>query len=431
MPNIWRKTALVLLSPYIKAEIINKRLHINSYMKSTTSISDRVLNMQESATLKMAGLARALRAEGKNVINLSLGEPDFDTPEHIKEAAKKALDDGFTKYTPVPGLPELRQAISDKFKRDNDLDYSPDQIVVSNGAKQSLANLSLALLNPGDEVVILAPYWVSYYEIVKLSGAKPVVVSTDISTNFKTGPEQLREALTDRTRLILFSSPCNPTGSVYTKEELENMMEVIREREEIMVIADEIYEYINFEEKHFSVGAISFLKDRAITVNGFSKGFAMTGWRLGYIGAPEWVAKACIKIQGQVTSGANAFAQKAAAYALDAGLESSIMMKEAYAKRKVLIMDLLNNIDGMKVNDPAGAFYIFPDISAFIGKSADGFTINNDVDFCTYILNEAHVAIVPGSAFGCDGCIRISYAASDEEIKEACHRIKTYLDKLV
>ena len=229
-------------------------------MKSTTSISDRVLNMQESATLKMAGLARALRAEGKNVINLSLGEPDFDTPEHIKEAAKKALDDGFTKYTPVPGLPELRQAISDKFKRDNDLDYRPDQIVVSNGAKQSLANLSLALLNPGDEVVILAPYWVSYYEIVKLSGAKPVVVSTDISTNFKAGPEQLRAALSDRTRLILFSSPCNPTGSVYTKEELENMMEVIREREEIMVIADEIYEYINFEEKHFSVGAISFLK---------------------------------------------------------------------------------------------------------------------------------------------------------------------------
>jgi aspartate aminotransferase len=399
-------------------------------MKSTTSISDRVLNMQESATLKMSGLARALRAEGKNVINLSLGEPDFDTPEHIKEAAKKALDDGFTKYTPVPGLPELRKAISDKFKRDNNLAYSADQIVVSNGAKQSLANLSLSLLNPGDEVVILAPYWVSYYEIVKLSGAKPVIVTSDISTNFKANPEQLKAAITDKTRFILFSSPCNPTGSVYTQAELEAMMEVIRDREDILVVADEIYEYINFEEKHFSVGAIPFLKNRAITVNGFSKGFAMTGWRLGYIGAPEWVAKACIKIQGQVTSGANAFAQKAAAYALNAGLESTVIMKEAYAKRKILIMDLLNEIEGMIVNDPTGAFYIFPDISAFIGKKAGDFIINNDVDFCTYILNEAHVAIVPGSAFGCSGCIRISYAASDEEIKEACHRIKTYLEKL-
>jgi aspartate aminotransferase len=400
-------------------------------MKSTTSISDRVLNMQESATLKMAGLARALRAEGKNVINLSLGEPDFDTPDHIKEAAKQALDDGITKYTPVPGLPELRQAISDKFKRDNNLDYGPNQIVVSNGAKQSLANLSLSLLNPGDEVVILAPYWVSYYEIVKLSGAKPVVVTTDISSNFKASPAQLAEAITERTRFILFSSPCNPTGSVYTQTELEELMEVIRERDEIMVVADEIYEYINFEEKHFSVGAIPFLKDRAITVNGFSKGFAMTGWRLGYVGAPEWVAKACIKIQGQVTSGANAFAQKAAAYALNAGLESSIKMKEAYAQRKILIMDLLNNIEGVVVNNPSGAFYIFPDISAFIGKKAGDFSINNDVDFCTYILNEAHVAIVPGSAFGCDNCIRISYAASNEEITEACNRIKTFAEKLV
>ena len=286
-------------------------------MNSTVTISDRVLNMEESATLKMAGLARKLRQEGKNVINLSLGEPDFDTPDHIKEAAKKALDEGYTKYTPVNGLIELRQAISNKFKRDNDLDYSPDQIVVSNGAKQSLANLSLALLNPGDEVIILAPYWVSYYEIVKLSGAKPVIITTDIEQDFKASPEQLKAALTDKTRFILFSSPCNPTGSVYTQSELEALAAVIEDRPEVMVVADEIYEYINFTEKHFSIGSILFLKDRAITVNGFSKGFAMTGWRLGYIGAPEWVAKACIKIQGQVTSGANAFAQKAAAYALE------------------------------------------------------------------------------------------------------------------
>ena len=400
-------------------------------MNSTVTISDRVLNMEESATLKMAGLARKLRQEGKNVINLSLGEPDFDTPDHIKEAAKKALDEGYTKYTPVNGLIELRQAISNKFKRDNDLDYSPDQIVVSNGAKQSLANLSLALLNPGDEVIILAPYWVSYYEIVKLSGAKPVIITTDIEQDFKASPEQLKAALTDKTRFILFSSPCNPTGSVYTQSELEALAAVIKDRPEVMIVADEIYEYINFTEKHFSIGSISFLKDRAITVNGFSKGFAMTGWRLGYIGAPEWVAKACIKIQGQVTSGANAFAQKAAAYALESTMEASDQMKAAYAKRKVMIMDLLNDIEGFNVNDPSGAFYIFPDISAFIGKKHGDYTINSDVDFCTYILNEAHVAIVPGSAFGCPGCIRISYAASDEEIKDACTRIKTYAEKLV
>ena len=311
------------------------------------------------------------------------------------------------------------------------MEYSPDQIVVSNGAKQSLANLSLSLLNPGDEVIILAPYWVSYYEIVKLSGAKPVIIKTDIEQDFKASPEQLKAALTDKTRFILFSSPCNPTGSVYTQSELEALAGVIEDRPEIMVVADEIYEYINFTEKHFSIGSIPFLKDRAITVNGFSKGFAMTGWRLGYIGAPEWVAKACIKIQGQVTSGANAFAQKAAAYALESTMEASDQMKAAYAKRKVLIMDLLNNIEGFKVNNPSGAFYIFPDISAYIGKKHEDYTIHSDVDFCTYILNEAHVAIVPGSAFGCAGCIRISYAASDEAIKDACSRIKTYAEKLV
>lgn len=399
-------------------------------MKTTEKISDRVLNMEESATLKMAGLARDLKAAGKEVISLSLGEPDFDTPDHIKEAAKKALDDGYTKYTPVPGLPELRKAISNKFKRDNNLDYSEDQIVVSNGAKQSLANLSLSLLNPGDEVIILAPYWVSYFEIVRLSGAKPIIIETDISQDFKASPAQLQAALTDKTRFILFSSPCNPTGSVYTQSDLEALAEVIKDREDILVVADEIYEYINFTDKHFSIGAIPYLKDRTITVNGFSKGYAMTGWRLGYIGAPEWVAKACIKIQGQVTSGANAFAQKAAAYALEAPMDASNKMKATYLKRKELIMDLLSQIDGMQVNHPTGAFYIFPDISALLGKSYQGQKIETDEDFSAFILNEAHVAVVPGSAFGCNGCIRISYAASDAEIIEACKRIKTYVEQL-
>ena len=399
-------------------------------MKTTEKISDRVLNMEESATLKMAGLARALRAAGKEVISLSLGEPDFDTPDHIKEAAKKALDDGYTKYTPVPGLLELRKAISNKFKRDNNLDYSENQIVVSNGAKQSLANLSLSLLNPGDEVIILAPYWVSYFEIVRLSGAKPIIIETDISQDFKASPAQLQAALTDKTRFILFSSPCNPTGSVYTQSDLEALAAVIKDREDILVVADEIYEYINFTDKHFSIGSIPYLKDRTITVNGFSKGYAMTGWRLGYIGAPEWVAKACIKIQGQVTSGANAFAQKAAAYALEAPMDASNKMKATYLKRKELIMDLLSQIDGMQVNHPTGAFYIFPDISALLGKSYQGQKIETDEDFSALILNEAHVAVVPGSAFGCKGCIRISYAASDAEIIEACKRIKTYVEQL-
>lgn len=399
-------------------------------MKTTEKISDRVLNMEESATLKMAGLARALRAAGKEVISLSLGEPDFDTPDHIKEAAKKALDDGYTKYTPVPGLLELRKAISHKFKRDNNLDYSENQIVVSNGAKQSLANLSLSLLNPGDEVIILAPYWVSYFEIVRLSGAKPIIIETDISQDFKASPAQLQAALTDKTRFILFSSPCNPTGSVYTQSDLEALAAVIKDREDILVVADEIYEYINFTDKHFSIGSIPYLKDRTITVNGFSKGYAMTGWRLGYIGAPEWVAKACIKIQGQVTSGANAFAQKAAAYALEAPMDASNKMKATYLKRKELIMDLLSQIDGMQVNHPTGAFYIFPDISALLGKSYQGQKIETDEDFSAFILNEAHVAVVPGSAFGCNGCIRISYAASDAEIIEACKRIKTYVEQL-
>jgi aspartate aminotransferase len=399
-------------------------------MKTTEKISDRVLNMEESATLKMAGLARALRAAGKEVISLSLGEPDFDTPDHIKEAAKKALDDGYTKYTPVPGLLELRKAISNKFKRDNNLDYSENQIVVSNGAKQSLANLSLSLLNPGDEVIILAPYWVSYFEIVRLSGAKPIIIETDISQDFKASPAQLQAALTDKTRFILFSSPCNPTGSVYTQSDLEALAAVIKDREDILVVADEIYEYINFTDKHFSIGSIPYLKDRTITVNGFSKGYAMTGWRLGYIGAPEWVAKACIKIQGQVTSGPNAFAQKAAAYALEAPMDASNKMKATYLKRKELIMDLLSQIDGMQVNHPTGAFYIFPDISALLGKSYQGQKIETDEDFSAFILNEAHVAVVPGSAFGCNGCIRISYAASDAEIIEACKRIKTYVEQL-
>ena len=390
---------------------------------TTNLLSDRVLQMEESATIKMAQMARELNNQGKKVISLSLGEPDFDTPQHIKDAAKQALDDGYTKYTPVPGLPELRQAISNKFQRDNNLDYSPDQIVVSNGAKQSIANLSLALLNAGDEVIIFTPYWVSYFEIIKLGGGVPVLVSAGIENDYKVKPEDVAAAITDRTKLVLFSSPCNPTGSVYSKEEFEAIAAVIAPHPNIYVISDEIYEYINFAGKHYSIGSVPALKDRVITVNGFAKGFAMTGWRLGYMGAPTWIAKACAKIQGQFTSGANAFGQKAAAYALEADLAPTHAMRDAFKIRREIVLDLLSAIPGFKVNSPEGAFYVFPDISDFFGKSYGEHTINNSEDFCTFLLTEAQVALVPGSAFGLEGCIRLSYAAAEEVLKEAIRRI--------
>lgn len=397
---------------------------------SSSILSERIQRMEESATLKMAQLARDLGAQGHNVISLSIGEPDFDTPDHIKEAAKKALDDGFTKYTPVPGLPELRKAIQAKFKRDNNLDYKLSEIVVSNGAKQSIANLCLSLLDDGDEVIILAPYWVSYSEIVKLAGGVPVLVKADISKDYKVSADQVEAAISSRTKAILFSSPCNPTGSVYSEEELKSIAKVVAKHDHIYIISDEIYEYINFLDTHVSIGSFPEVKDRTITVNGFSKGFAMTGWRLGYIGAPEEIAAACVKVQGQFTSGATAFGQKAAAYALSADMSETHKMRDAFLKRRDLVIDLLSQIPGFKVNKPQGAFYIFPDISAYFGTSDGSFTVNNADDFSEYILHSAHVAIVSGSAFGADECFRLSYAASEEQLRTAIQRIKDAVSKL-
>jgi aspartate aminotransferase len=379
--------------------------------------------MEESATLRMTQLARNLKAQGHDVISLSIGEPDFDTPDHIKEAAKKALDEGYTKYTPVPGLMELREAICTKFKRDNGLEFETGQIVVSNGAKQTIANLCLALLNEGDEVLILAPYWVSYSEIVKLAGGVPVLVKAGIEDDYKVSADQVRSAITERTKMVIFSSPCNPTGSVFLRSELEAIAEVISQHENIYIVSDEIYEYINFTDQHTSIGTIPAVADRTITVNGFAKGFAMTGWRLGYMGGPAWIAQACTKIQGQVTSGANAFGQKAAAEALLGDMTPSSEMRDAFLTRRDLVIELLNEIPGFKVNKPEGAFYIFPDISEYFGKSNGDVTINNADEFAEFILNTAHVAIVSGSAFGADNCFRLSYAASEDQLREAISRI--------
>ncbi|PSR15201.1 MAG: aspartate aminotransferase [Bacteroidetes bacterium] len=399
-------------------------------MVSTEVLSRKVLAMEESATLKMAQLGRDLAAKGHHVISLSLGEPDFDTPDHIKEAAKKALDEGYTKYTPVPGLMELREAICRKFERDNGLHFTPAQIVVSNGAKQSIANLCAAMLNPGDEVILFAPYWVSYYDIVSMNEGVPVVVAAGIDQDFKVTAAQVAAAITDRTKLIIFSSPCNPSGSVFTQDELEAIAAVLAPHEQIYIVADEIYEYINFSGAHVSMGTIPSVAARTITVNGFAKGYAMTGWRLGYIGAPTFIANACTKIQGQVTSGANAFAQKAAVHALDADLTATYAMRDAFQKRRELIIGLLEQIPGLKVNHPQGAFYLFPEVSAYFGKSLGDQVINDDNDLSEYLLAEAHVATVAGEAFGIPGCIRISYAASEEDLREAARRIAAALGKL-
>lgn len=396
----------------------------------TSPLSDRVLRMKESATLKMAQLGREVEAQGHDVISLSLGEPDFDTPVHIKDAAKAALDRGETKYTPVPGTATLRKAVSDKFKRENDLDYTPAQVVVSTGAKQSLANVAMAMLNKGDEVIILAPFWVSYSAIVKVAGGVPITVGAGIEADYKVSTEAIEAAITDRTKFILFSSPCNPTGSVYTKDELADIAKMLGKYPNVYVVADEIYEHINFTGKHASIGTMPEVKDRTITVNGFSKGFAMTGWRLGYIGAPLEIAKACTKLQGQSTSGANSIAQAAGAHALNSSLKPTEKMREAFEKRRELIIEGLGKIEGLKVNRPQGAFYIFPDVAAFFGKSNGEFTINNSDDLSEYLLMSAHVATVGGSSFGAPTCIRISYAASEEQLTEAIARIKKALEAL-
>ncbi|MDX1940306.1 MAG: pyridoxal phosphate-dependent aminotransferase [Saprospiraceae bacterium] len=397
---------------------------------ASSLLSRRIQRMEESATIKMAQQARDLAAKGFEVIDLSLGEPDFDTPAHIKEAAKKALDEGFTKYTPVPGLVDLRKAIQTKFKRDNNLDFDINQIVVSNGAKQSIANVILSLIDEDDEVIILSPYWVSYAELVKLADGISVLVHADIEQDYKVSAEQVEAAITDRTKILLFSSPCNPTGSVYSYDELKAIADVIAKHEQIMIISDEIYEYINFVGKHVSIGAFENVKDRTVTVNGFSKGFSMTGWRLGYIGAPKWIADACNKMQGQITSGATAFGQKAAAYALLSDMTPSWEMRDAFLKRRDLVLDLVSKVPGFKVNEPEGAFYVFPDISAFFGKSDGSFTVNNADDFAEYILHNAHVAIVTGSAFGADNCVRFSYATSEEKLRKAIERIGEACAKL-
>lgn len=396
-----------------------------------TVLSRLVRNMAESETIKMAQMARNLRAQGHDVISLSLGEPDFDTPTHIKEAAKMALDEGLTKYTPVPGIPELTKAIADKFKRDNNLDYAPSQIIVSNGAKQSIANVCLALLDEGDECIILAPYWVSYSEIVKMTGATPVFVSAGIEQDFKVMAQQVAEAITERTKMVLFSSPCNPTGSVFTEAELTAIAEVIAQYDDIYIVSDEIYEYINFTDRHFSIGSVACVKDRTVTVNGYAKGFAMTGWRLGYIGAPKFIADACNKIQSQFTSGANSFSQKAAAFALTADMTPTIEMREAFRRRRDLVIELFSDIKGFRCNHPQGAFYLFPDVSDLFGKTApDGTVISNADDFSDYIMLTVYVGLVSGSAFGSPNCVRISYAASDEQLREAARRIKEAVNQL-
>ncbi len=401
-----------------------------SVIKNSLPLSQRVTQMEESATLRMAQLARDVAAQGHDVISLSIGEPDFDTPEHIKQAAIKALHEGYTKYTPVPGLPELRKAIQTKFKRDNDLHFDLDQIVVSNGAKQSIANIFLALLDPGDEVVVLAPYWVSYSEIIKLAEGVPVIVRAGIESDYKISPEQLKSAITARTKAVLFSSPCNPTGSVYTHRELREIANVVAQHDQVYIISDEIYEYINFTDAHASIGTFEEVRDRTVTVNGFSKGFAMTGWRLGYMGAPKWLASACTKIQGQFTSGASSFGQMAGAHALLSDMTPTMRMRDAFLQRRDLVIDLLSQIPGIKVNKPMGAFYIFPDVSNYFGKRDGEQLINNADDLSEYLMMKAHVGVVSGSAFGADECMRLSYAASERELREAIRRIGQTLERL-
>ena len=390
--------------------------------------SERVQKMEISATLAMAAKARELKNEGKDIIGLSLGEPDFTIPEFIKESAKQAIDENYNSYSPVDGYADLKQAIALKFKRDNGLTYGLDQIVVSTGAKQSLYNVAMAIINPGDEVILPAPYWVSYRDIVKLADGVPVEVKTTIDADFKMTPEQLRAAITDKTRMLWFSSPCNPSGSFYHQSELEALAEVLNDHPNIIVVSDEIYEHINFsKESHASIASIPSLYDRVVTVNGVSKAFAMTGWRIGYIGAPAWIAKACNKLQGQVTSGANAIAQRAVITALEAPVTKIDYMIEAFHQRRDLVLKLLGAIPGFKLNVPEGAFYVFPDISEYFGKTLRGKTINNASDFSLYLLEEAGVATVTGEAFGDSNCIRISYAASEESLKEAIHRISEAL----
>jgi len=395
-----------------------------------TFISQRVQELSESATIAMAEKSRALKAQGKDIISLSLGEPDFNVPDFVKEATKKGVDDNYSKYMPVPGYLDLREAIANKFKRDNGLTYAANQIVVSTGAKQSLINVILALVNPGDEVIIPAPYWVTYYEQVKMAGGIPIVISTSIDDDFKMTASQLKNAITPKTKLMIFSNPCNPTGSSYTKNELENIANVIAETPNFYVISDEIYEHINFVRKHESLAQFNIVYDRVITVNGVSKAFAMTGYRVGYIGAPLEIAKACTKLQGQYTSGTCSIGQRAALAAVSADPSQIQFMIDAFSKRRTLVLNLLKDIPGLKINEPEGAFYFFFDVSSFFGKSYNGETINNATELTMFLLDEGLIALVTGEAFGDGNCIRLSYAASEEVLIEALKRIKATLAKL-
>lgn len=395
-----------------------------------TKLSDRITHLSESQTLAMTKKARELQAQGIDIISLSIGEPDFNTPDFIKEAAKKAIDNNITRYTPVAGLLDLRKAISEKFKRDNGLNYSAEQIIVSTGAKQSIANVILSMVNPGEEVIVPIPYWVSYIETIKLAEGIPVTIPTTIESNFKITPEQLQKAITPKTKMIVFSTPCNPSGSVYSKEELKALADVIVKHEDLYVISDEIYEYINFVGKHESLAQFDFIYDRVITINGMSKGYAMTGWRIGYIGAPLWIAQACDKMQGQFTSGTSSISQMAALEAVKANPALTFSMRDTFKKRRDLVVGLLKEIPGVKVNIPDGAFYVFPNISSYFGKSFEKYSIKNSSDLAMFLLEVGKVATVAGEAFGDDNCIRFSYATSDDKLIESMKRIKEALAKL-
>lgn len=394
------------------------------------TLSDRINRLSESETLAMSRMSRELKAEGHDVINLSVGEPDFFTPDAVKEAGKKAIDDNYSFYTPVNGYQDLREAICHKLERDNNLSYTPDQIVVSTGAKHSIANTVLCLVNPGDEVVVPTPYWVSYREIVKMAEGKAVYVKAGIENNFKITPDQLDEALTDKTSVFIFSSPCNPTGSVYSKEELKALAEVFAKYPNVFIISDEIYEHINFGGKHESIAQFEAIRDRVILVNGVSKGFAMTGWRIGYIAAHPEIAKACNKLQGQFTSGTCSIAQRAALSAMQADPSTTRSMLEKFRERRDLVLKLLGEIPGTKTNEPQGAFYVFINVKSYFGKSDGEKTIKDAFDFCMYLLKKAHIALVPGSAFGDDECVRFSYATSNDLLEEAVARMKKSLAEL-
>jgi aspartate aminotransferase len=393
-------------------------------------LSDRIKSLSVSQTLAMAQKSRELKAQGIDIISLSLGEPDFNTPDYVKDAAKKAIDDNYSKYPPVPGYTDLREAISKKFKAENGIDYSPDQVVVSAGGKHSLINIILSIVNPGDEVIILAPYWVSYYDQIIIAEGKPVVIEAKLENDFKIRPEQLEAAITKKTRLVIFNSPSNPTGMVYDRDEMEKIARVIEKHEGVFIISDEIYEHIIFTGQHVSMASFDFIYDRVITVNGCSKGYAMTGWRIGYIGAPLWIAKACIKLQGQFTSGVCSIAQRAALAAVQGNGESQRIMRAAFLRRRDLICNLLGEIKGIKVRIPQGAFYVMPDITYYLGKSDGTTRINNSDELALYLLDKARVATVGGDAFGAKECLRISYATSDDLLIEAVKRIKEALELL-